>query len=458
MSTADGAPTPAYKANPHPRIAMVVFNQMHHDTRVIREAQAAIAAGATVRVFAFGGANVGRYPAGLDDVDGVEVDRLPILTLVALAGPILRLLRKSRTKAAVPASPVSAPSAAAPANATDLVMPALPAPLAWVVGEVMRFDKVLRQLSFWIRGVRAVRAWGPDLIHAHDANTLMVVGCAARSLKVPFVYDSHELWTQRNIAASRPIASRLEGPMERYWIRRAAGVITVSGSIADWLQDHYGLGTTPSLVRNIPPLSGAMAPRSAGRLRELAGLNSDTAVIVYCGSITTNRGIERGVEALAHLPERIHLVLLGPGSAPQVKELERLAAALDVVDRVHFVGVVPSEEVSAAMADADLSLVLTRPVVLSYAFSLPNKLFESLHAGIPVLVSDTPDAAALVREYGLGEVLPNDADPEAAAALISRMMTDAEQYRAHAQEAAQALNWQGETKKLIATHEAALGG
>jgi len=458
MSTADG-PIPAYQAKPHPRIAMVVFNQMHYDTRVIREAQAAMAAGATVRVFAFGGRYAGRYPVGLAEVDGVEVDRLPVLTLVALAGPILGLLGRLRKRRGTASVEQSAEAATAtPANAPEFVMPSVPRPLAWAVREAMRFDKVLRQCAFWFRGVRAVRAWRPDLIHAHDANTLMVVGCAARSLKVPFVYDSHELWTQRNIATSRPIASRLEGPMERYWIRRAAGVITVSDSIAHWLQDKYGLTTTPSLVRNIPPLTGSMPPRSAGRLRELAGLGPDTSVIVYCGSITTNRGIERGIEALPFLADNIHLVMLGPGSAPQLKELDALAHHLNVAARVHPVGIVPSEQVSGAMADADVSLVLTRPVVLSYAFSLPNKLFESLHAGIPVLVSDTPDAAALVREYGLGEVLKNDAAPEEAAAIISRMMANAGDYRGNAEKAAQDLNWQRELRKLLATHEAALGG
>jgi glycosyltransferase involved in cell wall biosynthesis len=448
-------------ATPNPRIAFVVFNQMHHDTRVIREAQAAISAGATVRVFAFGGRNVGIYPTGLADVEGIEVHRLPMYTIANLPVMLMRLLKRS-PKSSATAGTTGAAGEAGPPEATAVVQSLMQAkggvaaPARWLLRQVQRVDRVIRQFTFWGNATRAIRAWGPDLLHAHDANTLMVVGRAARQLKVPFVYDSHELWTQRNVTFSRPLAQRLEGPMERYWIRRAAGVITVSAGIAHWLQDEYGLSQTPALVRNIPPLQGAMPSPEAGRLRELAGLGPDSSVIVYCGSITTNRGIERGIEALPHLAENVHLVLLGPGSPAQLAEVDRLADALGVTSRVHVVGAVPSEEVSAAMADASVSLVLTRPVVLSYAFSLPNKLFESLHAGIPVLVSDTPDASALVREYGLGEVVADGGSAAEVAEGIGKVIAGAPEFRANAAKASQVLNWQHEVVSLISTHNAAL--
>lgn len=451
----------------NPRIAFVVYNAMHHDTRVIREAQAAIAAGATVRVFAYGGKDVSVYPTGLAEVEGIEVERLALTTIATVLPLVARLVNRPAktpaptTAAGQPAAATSAggepPAVASVAN-SPLLRGSGPVSqvVRWVFQQVQRVDKVLRQATFWYRAVRAVRQWNPDLIHAHDANTLMVVGCAARRLRVPFVYDSHELWTKRNIAISRPLAKRLEGPMERYWIRRAAGVITVSPGIVGWLQDNYGLAQAPTLVRNIPPLSTATPLASSGRLRELAGLDADSSVIVYCGSITTNRGIERGIEALPYLDEKVHLVLLGPGSPAQLAIVASLAKSLGVTDRVHVVGAVPSEEVSAAMADAEVSLVLTRPVVLSYAFSLPNKLFESLHAGIPVLVSDTPDASALVREYGLGEVVADGAAPSEVADMIRRVIEGADGFRANAAKASQVLNWQHEVEKLIDVHDAAL--
>ncbi|MGN6160814.1 MAG: glycosyltransferase family 4 protein, partial [Marmoricola sp.] len=272
MTTADD--TPRYgPALANPRIAFVVFNAMTHDTRVIREAQAAMAAGATVRVFAYGGKHIGLMPAGIDQVDGVEVERVRISSLAAIVFALLALRKRlRRSSASAAAGTAQAPSK--PGTTAVVASPLLPAsvlngPLGAVLRQGLRMDVTLRQISFWLRATRAVRAWGPDLVHAHDANTLMVVGHAARKLKVPFVYDSHELWTKRNVSGARPVARRLEGPMERFWIRRAGAVMTVSPSIAEWLRDEYGLERTPALVRNIPPFSGVMPRREEGRLREL---------------------------------------------------------------------------------------------------------------------------------------------------------------------------------------------
>lgn len=462
MATSSDEAAESYTALPHPRIAMVVFNDMHHDSRVVREAQSAMAAGADVRVFAFAG---NRYPTGLALMDGVEVQRVPLITLKDIAGTIVRRASRARNRngsgqvadrSAAPGAPRQETAAPAGGEVETASVRSGSGPVAWLERQAMRVDRVVRQFVFWLMVMRAVRAWHPDLVHAHDANTLMAVGLVARALEVPFVYDSHELWTKRNVSGSRPLASRLEGPMERYWIRRAAGVITVSANIAKWLEDHYRLKTTPTLVRNIPPLKGPIPGPSSGRLRALAGLGEDTSVIVYCGLVTFNRGIERGIEALPHLSDEVHYVIVGPGTATQLEVIDRLARSLGVEDRVHVVGAVPSEEVSAAIADADVSALLHQAVVLSYAFSLPNKLFESLHAGVPVLASDTPDIAALVTEYGFGQLVPADASPEVVAAALRRVIDDGTRFRRNAEAATELLNWQGEAQRLISLHDAAL--
>lgn len=460
MATSSDEAAESYTALPHPRIAMVVFNDMHHDSRVVREAQSAMAAGAEVRVFAFAS---NRYPTGLALMDGVEVQRVPLITLKDVAGPIVRLASGARKRRAATRSAGATAASAATGGAVTPApeVEAAPAasgsgPVAWLERQAMRVDRVVRQFGFWMLVIRAVRDWRPDLVHAHDANTLMAAGRVARSLKVPFVYDSHELWTKRNVSGSRPVASRLEGPMERYWIRRAAGVITVSANIAIWLQDQYGLKTTPTLVRNIPPLKGPIPGPSSGRLRALAGLSEDASVIVYCGRVTFNRGIERGIEALPYLDDDVHYVIVGPAVATQLEVIDKLARSLGVQDRVHVVGAVPSEEVSAAIADADVSVLLHQAVVLSYAFSLPNKLFESLHAGVPVLASDTPDIAALVTEYGFGQLVSAEATPEAIAAALRTVIDDGTRYRRNAEAATELLNWQGEARRLISLHDAAL--
>ncbi|MFD5866060.1 glycosyltransferase [Agromyces sp. NPDC127015] len=443
-----------------PRVAFVVYNDVHRDARVMRIAKAAVDAGAKVRVFAFGGPRVSRYPAGITEhEDGFEIERVAIRSIghvLVDAGRTARLVIGRGAPAAV--APAGAPAVAVataivPAEGAAAALPATPRGIkGWTVKQWRRADRTVRQFSFWRRARAAVRSWAPNLVHAHDANTLPVATRVAGRLGIPFVYDSHELWTRRNVSADRPIAKRLEGPMERRGARRAAGVITVSPSIAEWLQERYRLRELPTLVRNIPPLGDRSIERSDGRLRELAGLDDDTRVVAYCGGITFNRGIERVIEAMPHLPDDTHFVLLGEGSEVYVDGLRRLVARTGDGDRVHFVGAVPPAEVSAALADADVSVALTQPTVLSYEYSLPNKLFESVHAGVPVLTSATKDASEVVRRYDLGGVVDPHASPEALAGAIEAVIGAASRHRAAARAAAAELSWQQEASRLIDLH------
>ncbi len=472
-------PTYASSDGPAPRIAFVVYNDVHRDTRVRRIAKAAVDAGAEVRIFAFGGSRVSQYAVGVErDASGYEIERVPIASighvLVDAGQAVRRMLRRgpgstahrvaSSSVQVVPAEQepaertTPAPTPAAVVDpAGNAGGPARPGGAkAWVITQWRRADKTVRQFSFWRNARRAVRRWNPVLVHAHDANTLPVATHVARRTGVPFVYDSHELWTHRNVSPDRPLAKRLEGPMERRGARRAAAVITVSPSIAEWLWLHYSLRERPTLVRNIPPFDERGLDASAGRLHELAGLPDEARIVAYCGGITFNRGIERVIEAVPHLAPGTHFVLLGEGTEVYVGGLERLIDRVGVADRVHFVGAVDSAEVSAALADADVSVALTQPTVLSYEYSLPNKLFESVHAGLPVITSNTKDAAAIVREYGLGGVVDPSASANELATAIEAILPDAARYRAAARAAARELTWQNETERLIALHDRVL--
>lgn len=107
----------------------------------------------------------------------------------------------------------------------------------------------------------------------------------------------------------------------------------------------------------------------------------------------------------------------------------------------------PSDEVSSAAADADVSLVFTQPKNLSYKFSLPNKLFESIHAGLPVVASALPDVTELVERYAVGKVVGHD-DLEAMAAAIMSVVDDPASYREAARRATLDLSWEHEMERL----------
>ena len=320
----------------------------------------------------------------------------------------------------------------------------------------MRLYQTARLTYWWIGAVREGRRLAPDVVHANDANALVPALLICARTRARIVYDSHELWRRRNIRTDRWLAPAVEAVIERLGIRRAGGVITVSPSIADWLQRTYRLPVRPTLVRNIPTARTVPDP-ALGRLRELTGLGPADKIVSYTGGITTGRGLEETVDAVALLPADVHLVLLGYGDATYTAGLLRRAREAGVAERVHLAGSVPSAQVPQTLADADAAVVYVRPICLSYRYSLPNKLFESIHAGLPIVAADLPDTAAIVRQYGVGEVF-DAGTPQELAAAIEQVLTDPSSYRAAARAAAAELTWEHEAEHLVGLYRRVLRG
>lgn len=150
-------------------------------------------------------------------------------------------------------------------------------------------------------------------------------------------------------------------------------------------------------------------------------------------------------------------MLLGYGSPQYLDRLLRRARTEGVADRIHLVGSVPSAQVPQTLADADVAVVYVRPICLSYLYSLPNKLFESIHAGLPIVAADLPDTAEVVRRYGVGEVF-DARTPADLAAAIRAVLADPGHYRRAAVAAARDLTWEHEAARMVALYDRVLTG
>lgn len=431
-----------------PRVALLVYNQVSTDNRVLKTATTLRDAGADVLIV--GSARPG-YPAGDEVVgDGLPLYRAPDFDLVRLlpwlAGAVRRLRGRPPTPSPQPAAPAPSVSGGRATSGTT------PTGVRGVVGDLwMRLYQVIRLVWFWGGAVRRLRDWRPDVVHANDGNTLAPALVLRALTDARIVYDAHELWTRRNVRQDRILAPALESVTEWLGVRRASGVITVSPSIVVWMKRRFRLAEPPTLVRNIPHRAGPVPDPSQGRLRELAGLEPTTRVIGYCGGVTTGRGLEETLDALTRLDDATHLVMLGYGDPRYIAGLMARADELGVRRRVHLVGPVPGPEVPAALADADVSVVYVRPICLSYRYSLPNKLFESIHAGLPVVAADLPDTAAIVQQYGIGEVFGAER-PDQLADAIERVCAASDRYHAASRAAADDLDWSHEAARLIALY------
>ncbi len=319
--------------------------------------------------------------------------------------------------------------------------------------------QLIKYVECVVRMVAAgVRVW-PTVVHANDWDALPIGYLIARLTGAKLIYDAHELWRDPGVRGDVPAAPldlgvRLEG-----WLaRRADGVMTVSESIAADMAEKMRI-VKPQVVRNLPlAKQSAVLPGSDEErpLRRELGLSDRVPIVLYQGGVSVRKGVEILLEAFRWVNPPTVLVYLGYG--PQVSSLKQRAKELEITDRVFFHPAVPPKALLNYTADATVGVIPTKGGSLNYQYCLPNKLFESLQAGLPVVVSDLPEMAAVVKRYGVGEVFP-DGDAESLARTLNTVLGEPERlklYTEAANLAAQELNWEREESKFLEVYKDAL--
>lgn len=303
-----------------------------------------------------------------------------------------------------------------------------------------RLARLARTAAYYRRAIGVVLRARPAIVHANDYNTMWVAVAAKCLAGSRVVYDAHELWPDRN---GRWEARWWLLACEALFVRVADAVVTASPGYADCMARRYRIAR-PAVVRNIPDVR----PGTPGA----AASTQAPPRVVYAGGLLRGRGLEQTIDALPHVPS-VELTLIGPGSASYVAELRDRAARAGVADRVEFREPVPPADLIDALRGAELGLSIIQPVCLSYELTLPNKVFEYLAAGLPVLVSDLPVMAAFMAEHRVGEAVA-PGDPRAIAAAIARLTAPgaARALRQRVAAAAGELTWERERERLLAAY------
>ncbi len=272
---------------------------------------------------------------------------------------------------------------------------------------------------------RAAEGDVPNVVHGHDLETLLPASELAGRLGVPHVHDDHELGLEK---LGQGIGDWVRGPkrvalelateflrrrgrrLESELIPLVGGLVTASPLYARVLHARYGV--EPVVLLNTPERSD---PAPTPLLRERAGLPPGAHVVLYQGTVTPAGGAEEAVLSTRNYPRGWHLVFLG--TTWMRPRLEALARAHELTSRVHFLDPVPPAELPAWTRAATVGLCPIRAVNRGQSLSLANKIFEYLHAGLPVIASDVPGQGALVRELDAGELIPDVSADEIAVAV-----------------------------------------
>ena len=270
-----------------------------------------------------------------------------------------------------------------------------------------------------------------DLIWANDLDTLWAASWAGRRAGLPVCYDSHEWFTQAEGLVGRPAVRAVWAWIERRTVGRLTSMMTVNQHIADIYAEQYKVK-----VRVVPNVPERRPPaRPVGR-SELGWPVGKPVMILQGAFMDRDRGALDAVRALVALPNW-HLALIGAG--PEFDEAPDLAARLGVASRLHSHARMDFERLRSCTRAADVGLSLDRPTADNYIYSLPNKLFDYVHAGLAVVVSNLPVAGAWVTEQGVGEVAQSHTPTDISAAVCRAYARDISP--AHLEEVAHRHHW-----------------
>jgi glycosyltransferase involved in cell wall biosynthesis len=320
-------------------------------------------------------------------------------------------------------------------------------------------SKLCARVVLW-RGLRVdelallagILRYQPDVIHTHDLPYLKAAMYAKRRIHVPLVYDAHELYPE--IATLSPQQRRTLTRIERRLVPLCDHVITVNPFIASEMAKRYHI-PLPTVILNATDRPQGFDPTQHwNRFRECLAIPSSHSILLYQGWISLTRGLQNLIRAMRCVDVGIHLVVMGYGEA--IDELKWIRDNLGLADRVHFKNAVPQTELLFWTASAEAGIIPYQPIDLNNYYCSPNKLFEFIQAGVPIIGNDLPFLSKVIGGEGFGivsklETIEDYAkaiqlmfDPQLGgpARFVERLLTKAGSY-----------TWQKEEKKLLTLYQ-----
>jgi len=282
-----------------------------------------------------------------------------------------------------------------------------------------------------------------ELLVSNDLDTLLPNYLVHKLKRIPIVYDSHEYFTATPELVERPKVQRIWKWIEKSIVPKLKSCITVNASIASLFEQEYQVPFR--VVRNIPGRSADIVQPT----RESLGLPENKKIVLLQGSgINVQRGAEEAVEAMQYI-EGVILLIIGGGDVLPI--LKKMVQELSLQKKVNFISRQTPENLAGYTTNADIGLTFDKDTNINYRFSLPNKLFDYIYAGVPVLATPLVELKNIIQRYEIGEFIENH-DPQHIAESIDSMLKNEKKlafYKANTRKAASELNWENEQKTLI---------
>jgi glycosyltransferase involved in cell wall biosynthesis len=280
-----------------------------------------------------------------------------------------------------------------------------------------------------------------EAVCAIDLDTIVPVCIIGKLKGAKLVYDAHEYFTEVPEVIRRPAVKRVWEWVEKTFVPKVDLAYTVSGGLAELFTAKYNRRF--EVIMNVPVLEGSVKHQ-----------RRDTAepfTILYQGALNEGRGLEHLIEAMKNIDAKLQLA----GEGDLSDELRALAKRMNVEGKVEFLGLVKPENLKKIAAEANIGINLLENKGMSYYYSLSNKFFDYIHAGIPQVCIAFPEYQRINDKYHVA-LLAKDCSVKEIQTAIERLNSDADLYselQKNCEVCSSTLNWNEEEKKLIALYD-----
>ena len=292
-----------------------------------------------------------------------------------------------------------------------------------------------------------------DYIIANDLPTLLPAYKIAKKQHTKLIYDSHEIYIEtipQFFPKKAPFFKSLlfklceftmkySGRLiEKKILKSTHCLITVNESIKEYFNSIYKI-TRIEVLMNLPHLNKLPIPNPKIDFKKEFGWSNDDIVFLYQGVLNEGRGLRVLIESMQKVPAKTKLVILGDGFIKP--ELIKLVEKNQLNEKVKFKNKVPLKELSFYTVAADFGINLLEDINLSKKLASPNKLFEYIHAKIPVLCSKTPENDKILTEFNIGISTKNTTD-EISNSMAKLTHSNRSKFKQNCELAAQKYNWE----------------
>lgn len=287
------------------------------------------------------------------------------------------------------------------------------------------------RLFFYLLGLKF------DVVCAIDLDTIVPCFIAGRIKRKKVVYDAHEYFTEVIELVKRPVIQGFWRRIEAFFVPRCEQAYTVSESIKNIFDEKYG--TNFKVIRNIAVLE------------EYTLVKKPEKYMIYIGAVNEGRGLEQLIKAMKYID--LELYICGDGDI--LNNLIALSSKLGLEKKVKFLGYVKPDQLKELTRNAYLGYLLLDRLSESYYYSLANKFFDYIHAGIPQVTIDFPEYRIINKQYKVAELIA--LKEEEIVKAVNKLLYDKEYYNMlveNTRKATLRYNWQTESQELVDIYKA----